>query len=252
MKWIVILLLISLTSVLLGACAPADQGGEAEKPTVTQEAGAVPTPRQGLEPVPTQPPAETEAGEAAPVQSGAYGEAASTLLQQALEDLAGRLGVAVDAIRVDAVVEVIWPDGSLGCPQPGQFYTQAIVPGYQILLSYQEKQYDYHADDRRVFLCEGALQMEGIKKANLAPELKLINQAIDDLAQRLGIARDQIVPEPLVAKRWSDTSLGCPEPGATYAPGDIAGYEIILTVKEQTQVYLYHSDLERVVYCGTK
>ncbi len=251
MKWSGIFLLISLATGLLAACVPTENGGETEMPAVTQGAGAAPTPRQGLQAVTGEAPAETPAGEAVPVEPGSYGEAANALVRQALEDLAGRLGVSMDAIRVDAVVEVNWPDGSLGCPQPGQFYTQAIVPGYQILLSYQEKQYDYHADYNRAFLCESALQPGKAVKGNLAPELRLVNLAIDDLAQRLGIPRDQIVPEPLTAKKWPDAGLGCPAQGETFAPGEVAGYEILLRVKDQTQVYVYHSDLERVVYCGT-
>ena len=33
-------------------------------------------------------------------------------------------------IRDEAVT---WSDGSLGCPQPGEYYTQVLVPGYWIV-----------------------------------------------------------------------------------------------------------------------
>ena len=93
--------------------------------------------------------------------------------------------------------------------------------------------------------------MTGITK-NIAPEVKLVNLAVNDLAQRIGISKEQIIPEPITAKKWDDPAWAVPQPGQTYAPGAIKGYEIILKVKDQDnqeKKYTYHSDLERVVYC---
>jgi hypothetical protein len=39
-----------------------------------------------------------------------------------------------------------WPDGSLGNPQPDMAYTQAITPGFKILLAAGGQQYEYHTD----------------------------------------------------------------------------------------------------------
>ena len=47
-----------------------------------------------------------------------------------------------------------WSDSSLGCPEPGLVYTQALVPGYHVILEQAGTQYDYHADRRGNFsLC---------------------------------------------------------------------------------------------------
>lgn len=43
---------------------------------------------------------------------------------------------------------VTWPDGSLGCPQPGRMYTMALVPGYRIRIQAGTEQFDYHASLR--------------------------------------------------------------------------------------------------------
>ena len=40
--------------------------------------------------------------------------------------------------------EVEWSDGSLGCPKPGFNYTQAITPGYLIVLTVSGRDYEYH------------------------------------------------------------------------------------------------------------
>jgi hypothetical protein len=251
MRWIGILLLLSVAAGLLSACAPAGQSEEVENPGVTQESPVTPTARQGLVAVPSETPAEGQPAALLPVQPGAFDEAAAAIVRQAQDDLAQRLGAPPDQITVVSVNEVVWPDGSLGCAQPGQTYIQATVPGYQIVLSYQGQQYDYRTDSSRVFLCENSVPAVGITK-NIAPEVKLVNLAVSDLAQRLGISKEQINPQPLTPKKWDDTSLGCPDAGQTYTLGEVKGYEIVLKVKDQNnqeKKYTYHSDLTRVVYC---
>lgn len=71
-----------------------------------------------------------------------------------LDDLAGR-GVGTAAVRVVTVRDVTWNDGSLGCPEPGRMYTQALIDGQQVVVSAGGAEYDYrfgHSDRPR--LCE--------------------------------------------------------------------------------------------------
>ena len=50
---------------------------------------------------------------------------------------------------------VEWPDGSLGCPQPGMAYLQVITPGYKLVLAAGGQEYSYHAaTEGEFFLCE--------------------------------------------------------------------------------------------------
>ena len=62
----------------------------------------------------------------------------------AIADLAARLGVDQSTITVTRHEEVEWSDGSLGCPKPGFNYTQAITPGYLIVLTVSGRDYEYH------------------------------------------------------------------------------------------------------------
>ena len=63
----------------------------------------------------------------------------------AIADLADRLDVGSDVIEIVGVEEVTWPDGALGCPEPGTTYTQALVDGSRIVLSVDGTEYDYHS-----------------------------------------------------------------------------------------------------------
>ncbi len=78
----------------------------------------------------------------------------------AVADLAHRLGVPDSTIALVERHEVVWRDGSLGCPQPGMVYSQALVDGSKIVLEAGGVSYDYHqGGGRPPFLC--ALAAEG-------------------------------------------------------------------------------------------
>lgn len=59
-----------------------------------------------------------------------------------LADLANR-GVPTGSVALVSSRSVTWNDGSLGCPVPGQSYTQALVPGMQVLVRVGSTEYDY-------------------------------------------------------------------------------------------------------------
>jgi hypothetical protein len=71
-----------------------------------------------------------------------------SVVEAALADAMRRTGLARDAIRVLGAEAVTWPDGSLGCPEPGMMYTQALVPGYRVRLEARGAVLDYHASAR--------------------------------------------------------------------------------------------------------
>jgi hypothetical protein len=76
-------------------------------------------------------------------------------LAAAISDLARETGVDPDDIGVVAHDPVTWRDGSLGCPEPGKMYTQALVDGYRIVLRVDGKDVTYHgATGRPPFRCD--------------------------------------------------------------------------------------------------
>ena len=80
---------------------------------------------------------------------------ASAPVEAAKADLARRRSVAPDTIRVVEVRDVIWPDPSLGCPQPGMAYKQVPVDGLLIRLESGGQVFEYHSGGSKPpFLCE--------------------------------------------------------------------------------------------------
>lgn len=70
------------------------------------------------------------------------------VVQAARADAAQRTGLAPQALALISAEAVTWSDGSLGCPQPGRMYTQALVPGYRVRLRGPDGELDYHASTR--------------------------------------------------------------------------------------------------------
>jgi hypothetical protein len=62
-------------------------------------------------------------------------------------DAARRFGVAENAVVLVREERVTWPDGALGCPEPGRLYTQALVPGYRIVAKSGDRELLYHSDE---------------------------------------------------------------------------------------------------------
>ena len=61
-------------------------------------------------------------------------------------DAARRFKVAESAVVLSQAEQVTWSDGSLGCPQRGQMYTQNLVDGYRIVAITSAGQMVYHTD----------------------------------------------------------------------------------------------------------
>jgi hypothetical protein len=135
-----------VTEATSGAAGSA--AGSTVAPVTTDEPDATPPSFTASET--TVRPAPGPGGPAAP--SGPTG---SRDERAAIADLAARRGVDEGAITVVSTEEVTWRDGSIGCPEPGVAYTQALVPGIRVILELDGVRYEYHAGGRRpIFLCE--------------------------------------------------------------------------------------------------
>jgi hypothetical protein len=67
----------------------------------------------------------------------------ASVLDPVLAEIARIAAVPVDQVTVVSAESVTFPDGGLGCPQPGVSYTQALVDGYKIVATAGGTTYDY-------------------------------------------------------------------------------------------------------------
>ncbi len=83
------------------------------------------------------------------VAAGQPGDAAVDALRAAVLADAAALWQRSDPTALQVIHEAAtWSDGSLGCPMPGQMYTQALVPGWRLVVSDGARELVYHASRR--------------------------------------------------------------------------------------------------------
>lgn len=150
-----ILALLVLTA--LAACTGVDRNAAAAEPASAENRREV-VGKEGNKMPPQRAP-----GEERTVQGS--GEVPQQLLAIFQDDLARRASVKPDAITVVSATEQQWPDGALGCPQPGQMYTQMIVPGYRVVLQASGNRYSYHSDTRGNFVvCSNGMAFKPVRE----------------------------------------------------------------------------------------
>ena len=87
----------------------------------------------------------------------ASGDAAlpASITDRIVADAAVRLGVDPSVVTIVEARAQTFPDGSLGCPEPGMMYTQALVDGYQVIVEANGTRLDYRGSaPGRFRICE--------------------------------------------------------------------------------------------------
>ena len=99
---------------------------------------------------------EEPSGEQEPVvgETDQYDPGLEPLVMMARNDLAERLAVGVESIEVVEARLVVWPDASMGCPDPEMAYIQVPQDGSVIRLQNHSEIFQYHTGgDRMPFFC---------------------------------------------------------------------------------------------------
>lgn len=144
-----------LAITLIAACAGPGSGPDAsENPDAGQPTSS--------EPEATREPAQTVSPESDPARPSSPASVPESVWAAILDDLARRLGESITDPTVVSAEAVTWNDGSLGCPKPGEVYTQALVDGYKVVVEVDGERFDYRsAGGDSVRLCESPIEGGG-------------------------------------------------------------------------------------------
>ena len=114
-----------------------------------------PAPTASSQPGPGGSPGQSQGTPQPPAKSEPVPPSARQQVDLAKQDLAKRLNVPVERIAATKVVEIVWPDAALGCPEPGRMYATVLMDGFQITLEADGKTFEYHTDrGTRLVLCQ--------------------------------------------------------------------------------------------------
>jgi hypothetical protein len=165
----------------------------------------------------------------------------------ALADLALRLEIAVDQIRVLEVESMSWPDSCLGVTSPDEMCLQVITPGHRIVLEANGQSYEYHTDatgtNLRIAPGQGAFPGSAKPGLDLNKPVAVL-AAMRLLSQLEGIELAEISIVSIEPVEWPDSCLGLPEPGDVCAGSIVPGWLIFL--KAENEQFELHSDINGV------
>jgi len=228
-------LTLALFVVLLAACGRAPESSpEAVPETPTEAAPTEPSAGESPLSPPTTPtpgaPAETSPlPEPSPDGNESGAAQADEVMDLSRAYLAESLNIPLERVDRVSIQRVEWPDASLGCPSPGESYAQVVTPGYRIMLEVEGEAYELHTD----------LEGEAIRVCE-EKERPGADAAVDYVASQLDIPAEEIDVKSVETWEWPDASLGCPEPGKSYAQVTTPGYRVILEAEGET--YEVHTD----------
>lgn len=246
-------LVVVAAALVLSACANSGTAPVASTPTlIPAVVTATYTP---LPPTMTSPalPGPADVSAATPATTSvSIPAAAQSLISRALDDLTQQLNISRDTIQIHQVESATWASLDLGCGEVTPSGDAALaISGYRVVFQVADTLYEYHTDDRSTIRrCEQAGTVVGETESLLAADP--IASELAMLAQRrLGTTLDlptlRIAVVSVDPYIWTDTSLGCPQPGESYTPLDIDGYRIVLNARDQE--YIFHTDFDRVIPC---
>ena len=90
-------------------------------------------------------PSETPARTSTPPSARPESQVPRAILVPILNQAAKLANVPVQQLGIVRAEAVVWNDGSLGCPEPGMEYAQALTNGYWVVVSAAGQTYDFHA-----------------------------------------------------------------------------------------------------------
>ena len=88
-------------------------------------------------------PSETPAPTSTPQMSRVESQVPEAILGPILNEAAKLANVPPQQLVIVRAEAVVWNDGSLGCPEPGMEYAQALVNGYWVVIKATGKVYDF-------------------------------------------------------------------------------------------------------------
>jgi hypothetical protein len=140
-----LMLVMLLMAMVVAACgAPA---APPAFPTASSKPAATLPPSM----LPTMPPSilptEVVPGQLVTRPTSEEWKNAPQAAVNAAADLAQRLKIDIDTIKLVNVEQVEWSDACLGIQQPGIMCAQVITSGYKIILEAEGKQYEYHTNE---------------------------------------------------------------------------------------------------------
>jgi hypothetical protein len=156
----------------------------------------------------------------------------SSLVRQ---DLARRLGVPVDQLRIVTATSQTWSDGCLGLAQPQEVCTQALVPGWRVRVALGERLWTYRANQSG-----SSLRLENQRPSVILPS-PVAQAVMAQVSRRSGLDPKFLKLTTAERRTWSDSCLGLGGTNLLCTEVLVPGWQV--AVESERQRWIYRTDL---------
>jgi hypothetical protein len=149
-------LVVVVALIACAACTSAVPAASPSQPVAPPTIAATPVARTAT-PAPPATPASVTPMPVAPTPAASIelpdlvGEVPEQILLEIMQQVAASTGAPLADLELVEARAVTWNDGSLGCPEPGQFYTQALVDGYWVVIEVAGETFDFRVGSNGEF-----------------------------------------------------------------------------------------------------
>ncbi|MBG1244271.1 hypothetical protein [Nostoc sp. NZL] len=153
-----------------------------------------------------------------------------------LRDLARRQGIFTRQLQIIDYNQQTWRDGCLELPQPDEFCTQALVPGWRIVVSNGKQKWIYHTNNngRSLRLASANTPSENLPDKLPASVKKAVLQAA---SRRLQQPISQLTIIQAQEQTWKDGCLELANADEFCTQALVSGWRVVVGAVDQTLVY---------------
>ncbi|OUL33246.1 hypothetical protein [Nostoc sp. 106C] len=162
-----------------------------------------------------------------------------SIVNVVLQDLSQRTGISRNKLQIIDYSQQNWRNGCLELPQPDEYCTQAIVPGWRLVVADGRQNWVYHTNNNgRSFRLASANTSTNNTTTQLPQSVK--NQVLQAASTRLQqpISRLNIIQAQ--QQTWSDGCLGLGNANESCIRSVVPGWRVVVAAVGQTLVY--HTD----------
>jgi hypothetical protein len=149
-----------------------------------------------------------------------------------LRDLARRQGIFTSQLQIIDYNQQIWRNGCLELPQSDEICTQALIPGWRIVVSNGKQNWVYHTNNNGRSL---RLASANTPSDKLPASVK--NVVLQAASRRLQEPISQLTIIQAQQQTWSNGCVSLPRPDENCTEAIQGGWQVVVRGVDQTLVY---------------
>jgi len=164
-----------------------------------------------------------------------------TVANAVLKDVAKRTGISTKQLKIVDYSQKTWRNGCLELPQPDEFCTQALVPGWRVVVSNGRQRWIYHTNKNG-----SSLRLASANTPSNSQLPRKVRDAVLKQAQEIsGLSARSLSILDFKTTNWGD---GCDRP--TFPnPCDpilVSGWQVTIGAANQRWVFLSDNEGSRI------